>query len=122
MALSNYPPGVTGMEWQIAGDDELELQIDCKDGMLFEITLHNHEIGKIMNSKTVKEIHSTMEQLLLNVDEKPCNAKGVWAMAMINRYDVKIECPECGHDYYYDVDGFFEQYEKNSVFECRINK
>lgn len=27
--MSNYPPGVTGNEWQIAGQDEFELEVTC---------------------------------------------------------------------------------------------
>ena len=29
MSLSNYPPGVTGNEWQIVGPDDIEHCIEC---------------------------------------------------------------------------------------------
>lgn len=34
--MSNYPPGVTGNEWQIAGPDERVVSVDCNvDGCGF---------------------------------------------------------------------------------------
>lgn len=38
--MNNYPPGVTGNEWQIAGPDkEFEAEMRCKHCNAFELTI-----------------------------------------------------------------------------------
>lgn len=118
--FSNYPPGVSGMEREIAGDDELELQIDCVDGQQFKILLDNKHINRIMDANVVEDAKSVIQDCLFDSYPEPCQSSGIWATAMISNTSVKIICPECEEEYVYTNEDFFKQYSEGEVFECRL--
>lgn len=97
--MSNYPPGVTGFEPEIAGYDEFEQSLDC--GAEWEGEFMAPEGVVLVSSALLVEDSSRRDELLRSalgmiVDVSiPCEWSGV-ATVYWSGGQGTWECPRCG--------------------------
>lgn len=115
---SNYPPGVTGREPQIAGYPEIERELTC-DGEDVEVTIvdhrHLHEVGVIarglreftreLDGLTMMETKRRLRQMAdlleyhvrdsytTTLEHCPFSDELTWT---IDGFELSAECPVCG--------------------------
>lgn len=124
MSLSNYPPGVTGREPQIAGYPEVERELDC-DNVDVEVTIidhhHLHEIGTIargmreftreLEGLTMMETKRRLRQMAdlleyhvrdsctTTLEHCPFSDEITWT---VDAAELSVECPVCGKQHVLD--------------------
>lgn len=115
--MSNYPPGVTGNEYEIAGGDEFEEHFDCSAEMecvaLTRKQIYNlsdHALTLYNEYKKYGAIHSInahLKQLMHELNGyydsddlivKNCDFSGV-VLKEEYRGTVYFECPKCETTY-----------------------
>jgi hypothetical protein len=122
--MSNYPPGVTGNEYEIAGGNEFEEWFECRNTTTYiHITKHemhqlaDHALSLFNEFKRTGSIgqHRVDQDLIpllrdLNsyctsweVYESDCNFSGVTVKEEY-RGTVMVNCPKCNHDSSYEID------------------
>jgi hypothetical protein len=117
--MSNYPPGVTGNEYEIAGGNEFEEHFDCSAEIEYVIVtrkqlynLSDHALtlyNEFKNNGTISEylINTRLKKLMHELngyyhsDElvvKDCDFSGV-VLKEEYRGTVCFECPKCETTY-----------------------
>ena len=93
-ALSNYPDGVTGNEWQIAGPKELTVVRECQgtEARVYPATL----VDELIRSGTINFRTLTLDVSVMT--EYDCTFSGS-VDAEIYDYELLWTCPTCGHEH-----------------------
>lgn len=124
--MSNYPPGVTGNEYQIAGPDYEETQTKtCDqevdviprpvfDALASTITTHLNALTNAINARNIDAVERAADMLKIyaasaveTADEATslgdCNWQG---SALVEGYNGSElwQCDGCGHEHEYDVE------------------
>lgn len=138
--MSNYPPGVSGSEIQIAGPHEIELKVLCHSGYISTIFIYTkdyyeinsalvnlREFAQVNELKYVSDYVEKIQKIMFERYRECCDNDGSEcksesdAIAYIYNDEVTIECPECLHDYTYDKEKFFSKYDPNNTFILNSN-
>jgi predicted RNA-binding Zn-ribbon protein involved in translation (DUF1610 family) len=122
--MSNYPPGVSGLEYEIAGpDNEWEEEFECENTNLRYVRISEHafkycsNIGKkIHKSEGIQYLkenfynHASTINVMFNMpDISPevivteCDYVGI-VLKESYRGKVYWECPSCGKPYEKDIE------------------
>jgi len=91
--LSNYPPGVTGNEYAIAGGRDIEVEYECSYEAKM-VTLHT-ALDLVQKSPTIE---LAMQELVAQsevVDRTVCGFKGIVDAEEFDNTAV-LTCPWCG--------------------------
>jgi len=117
--MSNYPPGVTGNEYEIAGGNEFEEHFDCEAEIEYVMVtrkqlynLSDHALtlyNEFKNNGTISEylINTRLKKLMHELNgyyhsdeivEKTCNFSGE-ILKEEYRGTVMFECPDCETSY-----------------------
>lgn len=94
--MSNYPPGVTGNEWQIAGPEEREVSLACSSEGFTALTITGY--GKDQIAQAIED---------LSGEPNPTLALSRLHSALSDIADVDIDgpCPFEGDVTVYQTDG-----------------
>jgi hypothetical protein len=120
--MSNYPPGVTGNEYEIAGGNEFEEHFDCEATteyvtvtrlQLYRLSDHALTLyNDFKNNGTISEylINTRLKKLMHELNgyyhsdeiiEKTCDFSGE-VLKEEYKGTVMFECPKCEKEYEYD--------------------
>jgi hypothetical protein len=127
--MSNYPPGVTGNEYEIAGGKESEENFDCNATANY-ISITKHEMNDLSDyvltmlneykrSGNLSEfwIANYMKPLLrkmydymssFETYDSDCNYSGI-VLKEGFQDTVSWECPKCGKDYQEKISWYYEE-------------
>jgi hypothetical protein len=121
--MSNYPPGVTGNEYEIAGGNEFEEWFEC-NGTTTYVSITKHEMhdladhalalfNEFKRSGNITEywIEQRLKPLMRDINgyansfetyDSDCNFSGVVLKEEYQGY-VSVNCPKCDKDYEYKL-------------------
>ena len=121
--MSNYPPGVTGNEYEIAGGNEFEEWFEC-NGTTTYVSITKHEMydladhalalfNEFKRSGNITEywIEQRLKPLMRDINgyansfetyDSDCNFSGVVLKEGYQGY-VSVNCPKCDKDYEYKL-------------------
>jgi len=93
-ALSNYPPGVNGSEWQIAGPKELTVVRECEgtEARVYPAYL----VDQLLTSKSSYPFNALNGTAVET--EYDCTFSGQ-VDAEVYDYELLWTCPTCGHEH-----------------------
>lgn len=94
--MSNYPPGVTGNEWQIAGPDEREMSVECSSEGFTVRTTSMYAENQI--KAAIEDINSGLRMLT-------AVSRLRQALGDIEVIDIETQCPFVGDVTVFRTDG-----------------
>lgn len=125
--MSNYPPGVTGNEYEIAGPDhEWEEEFQCSNDE-FEYVMVSPEAYRYASGLALKmhrtneiefvkenlykflselNVHFNLASITTETKHEKCGYVGeVWKQSY--RHEVWWDCPQCGKRYESTIDDYY---------------
>jgi hypothetical protein len=95
--MTNYPPGVTGNEWQIAGPDEREVLVKCESEGFNLRTIDIYGMNQI--NAAIEDLQNGA------MSPQTALSRLRQVKATIMEVDIEVECPFMGEVTVFRTDG-----------------